>query len=136
MDKVFQFLSQNPVCTLATCSEDQPRATTMEQSVVNGSIMFGTSAGSIKAKNLAKNSKISLSAHNLPVYLTIDGRVEPLAQKEIAQYHQALFARHPEMKQMMEGGGMGEMVYYKLVPQAAYFHDDSKGMAPTEVIEY
>ena len=136
MDKVTKFLNDNSVCCLATCSGDTPRASAMEYIMVNGGILFATDANSIKAKNLKANNKISFSAHNMPFFVTIDGTTAVPTDDEIAEFNKILFERHPEFKDMMEHGMMGEFTYYKIIPKIAYYNDFSEGMTLPEVIEY
>lgn len=61
MEKVLQFLRENLVCCLATCSNDKPRASAMEYVVVGDNIIFSTDGDSIKAANLKANNRISFS---------------------------------------------------------------------------
>ncbi len=136
MDKVMEFLGKHSICTIATCSNNKPRSSTMEYVIVNGHVHFATNVDSIKANNLKQNNKISLTAHGLPQFVVIDGTVVPATADEIAAYTQVLFERHPERKELIERGIMGTLVHYKLIPEVAYFSDSSAGMAPPEIIKF
>ena len=136
MDKILEFLNNNVVCSLATCSGDIPRATAMEYIMANGHIIFATDPDSIKARNLKANNRISFSVHNMPLFVTIDGTTETPTEQEVADYNKTLFERHPEFKDAMAAGMMRPFQYYKIVPKTAYWNDYSKGMTPPEVISY
>lgn len=135
MEKVLQFLRENLVCCLATCSNDKPRASAMEYVVVGDNILFATDGDSIKAANLKANNKISFSANAMPKFVTIDGTTSTPNEDEINTYNKILFERHPEFKEMVEKGMMKPFVYFKLVPEVVYYNDYSAGMRPTEVIK-
>lgn len=135
MEKVLQFLKENLVCCLATCSNDKPRASAMEYVIVGNNVLFATDGNSIKASNLKVNNKISFSAHAMPKFVTIDGTTATPKQDEIDSYNKTLFERHPEFKEMVEKGMMKPFVYFKLVPEVVYYNDYSTGMTPPEVIK-
>ena len=136
MDKLLKFLNENMVCSLATCSGDVPRATAMEYIMEDGHIIFATDPDSIKAQNLKANNKISFSAHNMPLFVTIDGTTETPTEQEIAAYNKTLFERHPEFKDAMAAGMMHPFQYYKIIPKTVYWNDYSAGMTPSEVIKF
>lgn len=135
MEKVLQFLKENLVCCLATCSSDKPRASAMEYVVIGDNVFFATSGDSIKATNLKANNKISFSAHAMPRFVTIDGTTAAPNKDEIVAYNKILYERHPEFKEMVEKGIMNSFVYFKLVPEIIYYNDYSAGMTPPEVIK-
>ena len=136
LDKIVKFLNENVVCSLATCKDNVPRATAMEYVMAEGHIIFATDPDSIKARNLKANNKISFSAQNMPLFVTIDGTTETPTEQEIAAYNKTLFERHPEFNDAMAAGMMRPFQYYKIVPKTAYWNDYSAGMPPTEIIEY
>ncbi len=135
MEKVFDFLKKHNVCTVATSSGDMPRASVLEYYMDGNAIVFATSPSSIKANNLKKNNRISLSVHDMPKFLTIDGSTTEPTQAEINSYMQQLLTVHPEFKEMMSSGMMEPLTPYKLVINTVYYNDYSKGMAPTEIIK-
>lgn len=135
MDKVLKFLKENVVCTLATCSNNKPRASAMEYGVVGDHVIFATQGSSIKALNLKANNKISFSAYAMPRFLTIDGTTAAADAQEIEAYTGILFARHPEFKELAAQGLMQPFTYYKLIPELIYYNDFSNGMAPVEIIK-
>ncbi|MCL2607937.1 MAG: pyridoxamine 5'-phosphate oxidase family protein [Methanomassiliicoccaceae archaeon] len=152
MDKVMRVLRANRIMTMATSLNDVPRASIMEYTMVGDTMMFSTFPTSRKNSNLVKNPKISFTVGHVPMYLTIDGRVEEASQKEIDEYigmlsgfrwhairgpkpkhvedwNRMMMERHPEFRQMMESGGMK---YYKIIFETAHYID---GTNPAEVIK-
>ena len=134
MEKVFEFLKKNNVCTVATSSGDVPRASVIDYYMIGNAIIFATDPDSIKANNLKKNSRISMSVHNMPLFVTLDGSVTEPTKAEIDGYMQQLLLHHPEFKEMMGSDMMQPFAFYKLVIDAAYWNDFSNGMVPTEII--
>lgn len=132
--RVVKFFSENVVCTVATCQNGNPRASALEYVKVDDGIIFATDPSSIKAENLKANNKLSISVHNMPVFVTVDGTTTTPSEAEINTYNTVLFERHPEFVEMMEKGMMRPFVYYKVVPETVYYNDYSKGMSPTEII--
>lgn len=135
MEKVIKFLNENAICVMATCSDNNPRASAMEYIMVNGSLIFATEPDSIKAKNLSANNKISISVHNMPLCAVIEGTTETASDIETETYTKVLLERHPEFIEMLESGSMHPLHCYKLNPTVAYYNDFSNGPSPAEVIK-
>lgn len=136
MEKVFNFLKQHNVTTIATVADNKPRASIIEYYVVDNSIIFATAQGSIKAGNLAKNDKVSLSVIKLPMFATIDGRVVEPSEEEIAKYSEQLLAVHPEFIEKMEQGLLPPFAYFKLDIDEVYYSDYSSGSQAPELIKF
>ena len=135
MKKVIDFLKENVVATLATCSDNKPRASIVEYYMIDDAIIFGTDPDSLKAHNLNHNPRISMSVSAMPKFVTVDGVVVAPTKDEIESYTKLLFEFHPEFKELMEKGMMGNsFVHFKIAPEIAYYNDFTNGMAPTEVI--
>jgi uncharacterized pyridoxamine 5'-phosphate oxidase family protein len=64
---IFQFLSENNMCVLATCYDDIPRATPMEYHAKGITLYFVGEPGT-KLKNLASNQNVSIG-----IYLPYNG---------------------------------------------------------------
>ena len=83
-EEIISVLEDANDMTIATVREDgYPQATTVSYANDGLKIYFGCAAGSQKAKNIARNSKVSLTV-NLPYTswkeirgLSIGGRAEP-----------------------------------------------------------
>lgn len=135
MEKVFNFLKQNNVTTIATSSSDKPRASIIEYYMVNNAMIIATSETSIKAGNLSKNDKVSFSVINLPKYVTIDGKVVEPTADEIAKYTEQLLGVHPEFKEKMEQGLLPPFVFYKVDMDEVYYTDYATGSQVPELIK-
>lgn len=136
MEKVFKFLKENVVCTVATCSDNNPRASVLEYVMIGDSIIIATDMESVKANNLKGNNKISVSVHNMPLFVVIDGTAVTPDQGEIDGYNKVLFERHPEFVEFIEKGFMRPFVYYKIAPKVCCYSDFSQGMKPGEIINF
>jgi len=135
MKKVIDFLKKHTVTTVATCSDNKPRASVVDYYMIGDVIIIATDPTSIKAHNLKHNKRISMSVNDMPCFVTIDGVVAEPTKAEIDGYTKVLFKLHPEFEEMVEKGLMGEFVHYKVVIETAYYNDFTNGMAPTEVIK-
>lgn len=137
MDRVHRLLNKNKVMTLATASGGKPRSSIMEYVMVGETMVFMTNPATIKAKNLSKNKRISLTVGKIPrdimkaVYVAIDGTAEPAGKDEVDGYNKVLFERYPMFKEMDEF--LKTALYFKVVFKTAYY---SVGMAPAKKIRY
>lgn len=136
MEKVFNFLKQHNVTTIATVSDNKPRASIIEYYMVGDSLIFATAQGSIKAGNLSKNDKVSLSVIKLPVFATIDGKAVEPSSDEIAKYNEQLLTVHPEFIEKIEQGLLPPFVYFKLDIDEVSYSDYSSGSQAPEVIQF
>jgi uncharacterized pyridoxamine 5'-phosphate oxidase family protein len=133
MERVINLLKRTDSMTLATSSSDKPRASVLEHHIVgNETIVFCTGRHSIKGMNLAQNRQVSISVLNVPEMATIDGIVTEPSNEEIAAFNQKLLAKHPDFEPMLASG---EMCYYKVVIDAAYYVDMRKGALDAEIIK-
>jgi len=135
MEKVYEFLRNSNVCTIATSSNGNPRASIVEYHMLGNAIIFATSPDSIKAQNLKKNNRISMSVCSMPLFVTLDGKTTTPTETEIASYNEQLFIRHPDFIDLFENTLMPPFQYYKMVIEAVYFNDYSQGMAPVQVLK-
>jgi uncharacterized pyridoxamine 5'-phosphate oxidase family protein len=135
MKKVIEFLKANTSghCAIATCSDNKPRVSAMEYTMLGDDIVFSTSPDSIKAQNIAKNNQVSFSFHNMPKFVTIDGTTTSITESETEQAMKMTLEENPQLKPMIESGQL-VLKFYKIVPKTVYFIDYSQGMAPTEII--
>jgi uncharacterized pyridoxamine 5'-phosphate oxidase family protein len=137
MDKVINLLKKNKVMTVATSSGGKPRSSIVEYVMVGDAMVFMTNPQTIKAKNLAKNKKISITVGKIPkdimkaVYVAIDGTAQPAGAAEKEGYNKELFARYPMFEEM--GDFLKTAVYFRIKFKTAYY---SVGMAPAEKIKY
>jgi uncharacterized pyridoxamine 5'-phosphate oxidase family protein len=139
MEKYLKLLNENRVLSLATSCNDKPRSSILEYIMIDGNILFMTDSKSIKAKNLEKNPKISLSVMASPVgakmeelhYLAADGTVVDADPKDLKVFNTILVERYPEFKAFVESGAMNNK-YFRVVIDTVYY---SEGMEPAEIIK-
>jgi len=96
-------------CVMATAADNKPYCSLMAY-VVNDDctrIFVGTRRNTRKYQNLAENPLVSLLMdsrdQNPPRALTIEGEIEEIEQDpEKDQIREALMARHPELKSLLD----------------------------------
>ncbi|MDR2866245.1 MAG: pyridoxamine 5'-phosphate oxidase family protein [Methanomassiliicoccaceae archaeon] len=139
MEKVLELLRKNRVMCIATCSKDKPRSSILEYVMVGDSMIFMTDPRTIKAANIEKNPKVSLTVMESEpgakleelLYVAIDGTAVKASAKKVSAYNTVLFQRYPEFKAFIESGAMNN-VYYEVKFRTAWY---SVGMAPAEMIK-
>jgi uncharacterized pyridoxamine 5'-phosphate oxidase family protein len=139
MEKYIKLLNENKIMSIATSCKDNPRSSIMEYIMINGKLLFMTSPETIKAKNLSKNPKISLTVMSSKVgakleellYLAADGAVVDAVPKDIEAFNKVLIERYPEFKAYLEAAPAPNK-YYEVVLDTVYF---SEGMKPAEIIK-
>jgi nitroimidazol reductase NimA-like FMN-containing flavoprotein (pyridoxamine 5'-phosphate oxidase superfamily) len=146
----------NRIMTLATSSDDVPRASIMEYTMVEMPskgyvMMFSTSPDSIKSKNLEKNPKISFTVGHIPNYVAVDGTAREATEEEMDEYIKAqmginwsvlrgekpkyvedwneiMMERYPEFKKTMRSG---QLKYYVIALETAYH---TEGFTPASTV--
>ena len=128
--------------TIATVREDgYPQATTV--SYVNDSlnIYFGCAANSQKAKNLSRNSKVSVTI-NLPYAswkdvrgLSIGGRAERITSpREVDQASQLMFEKFPQIADYAPAE-LDDIVLFRVTPEVISVLDYRKGFGHTDLVK-
>ncbi len=135
MERFIKLLEANRICVIATCSNNVPRVSAMEYVLVDGSMIMTTDANSIKACNLSKNNKISVSINDMPQFVVIDGTTSKPSKEETDKFNEVLFKRHPEFSEHIEEGIANTATYIKIVPNKVYFSDYTMGIKPAEIID-
>jgi len=59
-EKIITFVTQNPVCTLATSTDNKPRNRAFLTNIINNKIYFTTSLDKNVGKEILENRKIAL----------------------------------------------------------------------------
>jgi nitroimidazol reductase NimA-like FMN-containing flavoprotein (pyridoxamine 5'-phosphate oxidase superfamily) len=128
--------------TIATVREDgYPQATTVSY-VNNGlNIYFGCAGNSQKAKNLAHDSKVSLTV-NLPYTswndirgLSIGGRAERVTDpQEVAQASQLMFERFPQIARYAPAE-LEDIVLFRVTPEVISVLDYRKGFGHSDLVK-
>ena len=58
--EVLAFITQNPVCTLATCDGDQPHVRGFLSNIIDGKLYFTSSTAKAVGRQLHANAKVEL----------------------------------------------------------------------------
>ena len=86
-NEIIEFVTQNPVCTLATVENDQPHVRGFLSNIIDNKIYFTTSTHKRVGRELVKNQKVELC------YLNADSSVMLRVTARVA------FEKSLEMKQ-------------------------------------
>lgn len=137
---IIEILELGRDLTLATLREDgAPQATTVSYASDGLSIYFGCGAQSQKARNLARDDRVSLTV-DLPYAnwneirgLSLFGRARPLtAPNDIGWVGRLFRARFPEMEAFADAPM--EMALFCITPQVVSVLDYRKGFGHTELV--
>jgi len=141
-EEIISVLEDANDMTIATVREDgYPQATTVSYANDGLKIYFGCAAGSQKAKNIARNSKVSLTV-NLPYTswkeirgLSIGGRAEPVtASREVEQVGQLMFQKFPQIAGYAPAE-LEEIVLFRVTPEIISVLDYRKGFGHTQLVK-
>ena len=141
-DEIISILDNAIDMTIATIREDgYPQATTVSYVNDGLTIYFGCGAASQKAKNLARNSKISLTV-NLPYAswkeirgLSIGGRAERVTgPQEMGEVSQLMFEKFPQIAGYAPAEPE-EIVLFRVTPEIISVLDYRKGFGHTDLVK-
>jgi nitroimidazol reductase NimA-like FMN-containing flavoprotein (pyridoxamine 5'-phosphate oxidase superfamily) len=140
--EILSILDDASDMTIATVREDgYPQATTVSY-VNNGlNIYFGCAANSQKAKNIARDSKVSLTV-NLPYTswndirgLSIGGRAERITNpQEVAQASQLMFEKFPQIARYAPAE-LEDIVLFRVTPEVISVLDYRKGFGHSDLVK-
>ena len=140
--EILSILDDASDMTIATVREDgYPQATTVSY-VNNGlNIYFGCAANSQKAKNIARDSKVSLTV-NLPYTswndirgLSIGGRAERITNpQEVAQATQLMFEKFPQIARYAPAE-LEDIVLFRVTPEVISVLDYRKGFGQSDLVK-
>ena len=140
--EILSILDDASDMTIATVREDgYPQATTVSY-VNNGlNIYFGCAANSQKAKNIARDSKVSLTV-DLPYTswndirgLSIGGRAERITNpQEVAQASQLMFEKFPQIARYAPAE-LEDIVLFRVTPEVISVLDYRKGFGHSDVVK-
>ena len=128
--------------TIATVREDgYPQATAVSYVNDGLSIYFGCAASSQKAKNLARDSKVSLTV-NLPYSswndirgLSIGGRAELVTDaQELGEASQLMFEKFPQIARYAPAE-LEEIVLFRVTPEIVSVLDYRKRFGHTDLVK-
>jgi nitroimidazol reductase NimA-like FMN-containing flavoprotein (pyridoxamine 5'-phosphate oxidase superfamily) len=137
--EVIAILAEGRDLTLATLRPDgAPQATTVSYAADGLSIYFGCGVGSQKARNLAGDSRVSLTV-DLPYAdwneirgLSVFGRAERLPAETYAEVGRLFAAKFPEMAH--HEGLAGEMALFRITPEIASVLDYRRGFGHSDLV--
>lgn len=138
--EIVDILEQGRDLTLATLREDgAPQATTVSYASDGLSIYFGCGVQSQKARNLARDDRVSLTV-DLPYVdwneihgLSLFGRARPLTNPtEIVSVGRLFRARFPQMDAFADTPV--EMTLFCITPQIVSVLDYRKGFGHTDLV--
>lgn len=114
-ESIIEFISANPVCSLATLSENKPHVRGFLSNIIDGKLYFTTAASKRVAKQLVTNPEVALCyfSQDFSRMLRIEGHIVFCDDKTIKQtiinmrdYLQGFSADDPEfMLLTVEGTG-------------------------------
>jgi len=128
--------------TIATVRENgYPQATTVSYVNDDLKIYFGCAANSQKAKNLARNNKVSLTV-NLPYAswndirgLSLGGRAERVTDpQEAEQAGQLMFEKFPQVARYAPAE-LEDIVLFRVTPEVISVLDYRKGFGHSDLIK-
>jgi nitroimidazol reductase NimA-like FMN-containing flavoprotein (pyridoxamine 5'-phosphate oxidase superfamily) len=141
-DEILSILDNAIDMTIATVREDgYPQATTVSYVNDGPKIYFGCGGESQKAKNLARNRKISLTV-NLPYAswneirgLSIGGRAERVTDpQEMGEVSQLMFEKFPQIAGYAPAE-LEEIALFRVTPEIISVLDYRKGFGHTDLVK-
>jgi len=141
-EEIISILENANDMTIATVREDgYPQATTVSYVNDGLKIYFGCAAGSQKAKNIARNSKVSVTV-NLPYAswkeirgLSIGGRAERVTDsQEVDQVSHLMFEKFPQIAGYAPAE-LEEIVLFRVTPEVISVLDYHKGFGHTDLVK-
>jgi nitroimidazol reductase NimA-like FMN-containing flavoprotein (pyridoxamine 5'-phosphate oxidase superfamily) len=145
--KILDVLADCNDMTIATVREDgYPQATVVSYAHDGLTIYFGCGDQSQKAKNIARNSKVSLTVTRPYVGwdtiegVSIGGIAEPVTDpKEIAQAARLMLIKFPQILKQLPPGvtGVADLKgtrFYRVVPKVISLLDYTKGFGHTDLV--
>lgn len=141
-EEIISILDDANDMTIATVREDNyPQATTVSYVNDGLKIYFGCAANSQKAKNLARNSKISLTV-TLPYTswndirgVSIGGRAERVTDpQEVSEASQLMFEKFPQIARYAPAE-LEDIVLFRVTPEVISVLDYRKGFGHTDLAQ-
>lgn len=141
-DEILAILKEANDMTLATVRSDgYPQATTVSYANSGLILYFGCASDSQKARNLARNSKVSLTI-NLPYSnwgdirgLSVGGRAELITDPREAEQAGAVMVRKfPEAIAEYASEELAGVSLFRVVPEVISVLDYRKGFGHTDIV--
>ena len=140
--EILSILDDATDMTIATVREDgYPQATTVSYVNDGLNIYFGCAANSQKAKNLARDSKVSLTV-NLPYTswndirgLSIGGRAQRVTDpQELNEASQLMFEKFPQIARYAPAE-LEDIVLFRVTPEVISVLDYRKGFGHSDLVK-
>ena len=141
-EEIAWILNEANDMTIATVRDDGcPQATTVSYASDGLAVYFGTAGDSQKARNIARNDKVSLTV-NLPYAnwgeirgLSMAGRAERLTEeRQIAHAGNLLLRKFPQGIAEYASGALEGVTLYRVTPKAISVLDYRKGFGHTDLV--
>ena len=138
--EIVSILDEANDLTIATVREDgYPQATTVSYVNDGLTIYFGCAAQSQKARNIARNPKVSLTV-NLPYAswdeirgLSVGGKAAVIGDpREMDRVGQLMLRKFPQIAQYVPTD-MGQLVMFRITPEIISVLDYRKGFGHTDL---
>ena len=140
--EIVSILDEANDITIATIREDgYPQATTVSYVNDGLNIYFGCAAQSQKAKNIARNPKVSLTV-NLPYTswgeirgLSVGGKARAITDpKEMDRVAQLMLQKFPQIARYAPTD-MGQLMLFRITPEIVSVLDYRKGFGHTDLVD-
>lgn len=142
-DKVIATLDAADDLTIATVRADGfPQATTVSFVNDGDKIYFGTSAHSQKARNIARDERVSVTVN--PTYkswgeikgLSLGGRARRVTgADELRKVFELMTKKFPQLMQYVQPQSGEELALYRVDPDVISILDYTRGFGHTELVE-
>jgi len=142
-DNIARIIARGADMTIATIRPDGwPQATTVSYASDGLTIYFGTGANAQKARNLAKNNKVSLTI-NLPYadWNHIEGisasgiATRIIDPAELGRFAEIMFKKFPQVMSAVPAEGAGEMAMFRVTLNVVSLLDYTKGFGHTDLVD-
>lgn len=141
-NEILSILADASDMTVATIRQDgYPQATTVSYASDGLTLYFGTSAESQKARNIARNGKVSLTV-NLPYEnwgeirgLSAGGKAERIEDpREIERAERLLLQKFPDAIAEYVAGEAQGIALFRIIPEVISVLDYRKGFGHTDLV--
>jgi uncharacterized protein YhbP (UPF0306 family) len=134
-----EHIKKHNIASIATCSNDVPYASTVEYASDGFVLYFSTNPNSQKAKNLANNSKVSLTINeDIKDWTKIKGiqlegtAVQLASEEEVRKAKNIYVEKFPFVVHFPPSPNK----MYKVVPKRIMYLDYEKGFGQREIIDF
>lgn len=134
-EEIMQFISENPICYLATVEGGVPRVRAIgTYKADERGILIQISTPKDVYKELAKNPKVELCYHSLSknMQLRVNGTAEFLEDQGLKEQ---VVKDRPFLKPLVDAEGYSAIKIFRVANASAYIWTKEKNFAPKEYIK-